>query len=122
MRDKGIGFIPIVNDQSKVVGVLTDRDLALRVVAAWKSPGTTAKEVMSTNVISVDPDADILDAEKAMVSSRKSRVPLVDADGICQGVVSLADVAQYESKRRAGEILKTVTRRETKPEIPLDLM
>ena len=122
MKERAIGFLPIVNEKSRVIGVLTDRDIALRVVAEGKPLTTKVLEVMTQEVVSLLPDADLAAAEKTLAAARKSRLPLLDENRICHGILSLADIAQYESKKRAGEVLRAVTKRETKPEIPLDLM
>jgi len=115
MKDWNIGFLPVVDEERKLVGVLTDRDLAMRVIAAGLPLSTEAREVMTRAVATVSPDSDLVTAEETLAAARKSRVPLVDENGVCHGVISLADVAQAESRRRAGKILQEITRRETTP-------
>jgi CBS domain-containing protein len=122
MKDRQIGFLPIVDMTNRLVGVLTDRDIALRVVAEGQPFTTTARDVMTRDVLSVHPDDELTYAEDKLAAWKKSRVPLVTESGMCVGVISLADISQHESRKRAGEILRAVTRRETKPEVPLDLM
>jgi CBS domain-containing protein len=59
MRDANVGFLPIVDDAEQVVGVLTDRDLVVRVMAEGLSLETRAEEVMTADVISCRPDDDL---------------------------------------------------------------
>ena len=115
MKDWNIGFLPVVDADGRVAGVLTDRDLTLRVLAEGMPAATEARTVMTKDVVSVHPDADFTTAEEALASARKSRVPLVDENGICRGVISLADVAQADSRRRAGRVVQAVTSREATP-------
>ena len=115
MKLHNVGFLPVVDAEKKLVGVLTDRDLALRVVAEGKPPLTEAREVMTYEVIAVPATADFTAAEKAMADARKSRVPLVNDAGICTGVLSLSDIAQTDSRWRAGKVFQEVTRREASP-------
>jgi CBS domain-containing protein len=112
MAESSIGFLPVIDAERRVVGVLTDRDLVLRVLAKQRSSSTTAQEVMSRNVVKCTPDDSLDHAEKLLAESRKSRLVLVDAQGMLAGVISLADIAQLEDAARAGELLKKVTRRE----------
>jgi len=123
MKDWNIGFLPVVDDDGRLLGVLTDRDLTLRVLAEGAPQSTVAGAVMSTDVVSVHPDSDFVTAEETLSSARRSRVPLVDEKGICRGVVSLSDVAQAESRRRAGRVFQAVTRREaTAAHIPWNVV
>lgn len=112
MKAHNIGFLPIVNAERKLVGVLTDRDIAIRVVAEGKPFAIETREVMTREVISVPATADLSLAEKAMTDGKKSRIPLVDEEGACMGVVSLADIAQMDSRWRAGKVFQKVTQRE----------
>lgn len=115
MKDWNVGFLPVVDGDGRIAGVLTDRDLTLRVLAAGAPPTTSAGDIMTKDVVSVHPDSDLTTAEETLAAARKTRVPLVDEKGICRGVISLADVAQTDSKRRAGRVLTAVTSREASP-------
>jgi CBS domain-containing protein len=112
MRDQNIGFVPIVDADDQVVGLVTDRDLVLRVLAAELPGATPVSEVMTRDVRVCHPDERIQMAEKKMAETRKSRLVVVDEGGRCLGVISLSDIAQVESRRRAGGVLQAVTRRE----------
>ena len=113
MRDLNIGFLPVVDDGQQLVGVLTDRDIAVRVVAENHGPDVAVDQVMTEDVITCDPDDDVERAEALMRVNQKSRLVCVDETGHVAGVISLADLAQYEDETRAGEVIADVTARET---------
>ena len=112
MRDKNIGFLPVVDAGEQVVGVVTDRDLALRVLAEDLPAATPVNRIMTRDVRICGPDDDLETAEWKMASTLKSRLVVADEGGRCVGVISLSDVAQAESRDRAGGVLRAVTRRE----------
>jgi len=111
MRDNGVGFVPVVDAERQVVGVVTDRDLALRVVANDLPAETPVGHVMTRDVRICHPDDDLREAAWKMSSARKSRLVVADEQGHCVGVISLSDVAQADS-RRAGAVLRAGTGRE----------
>ena len=111
MRDNGVGFVPVVDAERQVVGVVTDRDLALRVVANDLPAETPVGHVMTRDVRICHPDDDLREAAWKMSSARKSRLVVADEQGHCVGVISLSDVVQADS-RRAGAVLRAVTGRE----------
>jgi CBS domain-containing protein len=115
MADNNIGFMPVVDDGGKVVGTVTDRDLAIRVLAANLTSATQVSEVMTREVVSCDADDDLVDAEKCMADHRKSRMLIVDGDGKPIGVISLSDIAQFEKSARAADTLRKVSERESRP-------
>jgi CBS domain-containing protein len=112
MRDRNIGFLPICDDADELVGVLTDRDITVRVVAEDRPGDLPVEEVMTVDVISCAPGDDLERAEELMRVNQKARLVCVDETGRIAGVISLADIAQYDSERRAGEVVADVTERE----------
>lgn len=114
MRDENIGFLPICDASRKVLGTLTDRDIAIRVVAARRAGSTACADVMTREVVSCHPDDDIRDAEEAMAENHKSRIMCCDDDGRLVGVISLSDIAQHESGRRASTTLREISEREAR--------
>ena len=115
MRDWKIGFLPVVDSRKKLVGILTDRDLAVRGIAENRPAFTEVRVVMTKDPITCRPDDTLRLAEEKIVTARKSRIAIIDEAGHCVGVISLSDVAQAENRRRAGELLQAVTRREADP-------
>ena len=112
MRDRNIGFLPVCDQTGKVVGTLTDRDIAIRVVAGQKPHTTLVQDAMSNEIISCSPDADLKEAERLMTRHQKSRMLCIGDDGRPIGVISLSDIAQQDSTSRASRILKKVSERE----------
>ena len=105
MADANCGEVPIC-EEGKVLGILTDRDIACRTVARGKDPGKTlAREVMTILPILVEETALVADAVKVMKTERVRRLPVVDRRGAIVGVISQVDIAAHSSKRQAGELL-----------------
>ena len=95
MKEENVGIVPVVDDQSsrKLVGVVTDRDLAIRIVAAERDGATRVGEVMSdSRLATCSPDGDIDEAMDTMATEQVRRIPIVDERGALVGIVSQADV------------------------------
>jgi CBS domain-containing protein len=92
MRDQQVGSVVVV-DAHRPVGILTDRDLTVRVLAAGLDPGTTrVSEVMTPSPTTVREDATIVDAVGAMRAGRFRRLPVIRSDGRLVGILTLDDV------------------------------
>jgi CBS domain-containing protein len=92
MRDGDIGDV-VVLDGGEVVGIVTDRDIAIRVVAEGRDPGSTpVSEACTTGVETIEPDASVDDALRAMRDKDIRRLPVVDG-GRPVGILSLGDLA-----------------------------
>lgn len=115
MRDEQLGFVPVLNEQLEVVGVVTDRDLAVRVVAQKLECTTPVREVMSKGpFLECQPEDDLHELELLMARKKKGRALVRASDGSLLGVISLSDIAQCErSAARTGRLLKDLTRRES---------
>lgn len=112
MVDKDCGEIPVVeNKESRIpVGVVTDRDIVCRTVAKDKNPlELTAADCMSTSIVTVTPDTPVEECCRIMEGKQIRRVPVVDANGACCGIVSLADLAREAKSGVAGEVVKEVS-------------
>ena len=108
MRDEDVGLAPVV-EGDRLVGTLTDRDIAVRVVAEGRDPETTTvREVASKDVVTVDPEQGLGEALQLMAQHQVRRLPVVEEDGRLVGVVAQADVAEHadpsETGRMVGEI------------------
>jgi CBS domain-containing protein len=112
MANNGIGFLPVVDENLRVLGVVTDRDLVVRALARRQPESTPIEKVMSRDVVGCAPDDSLARAERLLAESRKSRIVIADEWGRLVGILSLADVAQVEDSTRAGDLLKKITRRE----------
>jgi CBS domain-containing protein len=112
MKEHNIGFLPVIDGGDRVTGIVTDRDLALRVVADGLAADTPVCAIMTRDVRVCHPWDSLRDAERRMAEVRKSRLVVVDEDGCCAGVLSLSDIAQVDSRPVAGHVLYEITRRE----------
>jgi CBS domain-containing protein len=106
------GEIPIVEnkDLKKVVGVVTDRDIVCRTVAEGKNPLTLkAGDAMSTPAVTVNERTGDDEVRRVMETHQIRRVPVVDQNGACCGIVSLADIALRESRKDTGDLVREVS-------------
>ncbi|WP_233261603.1 CBS domain-containing protein [Vitiosangium sp. GDMCC 1.1324] len=118
MRDKGVGFLPVVDDQGKPVGTLTDRDITVRVSSQDHRPSNVSvREAMSPGAVTCRRWDDIHIAENLMARNQKSRIICVDESGVLIGVISLSDIAKMEEGPRAAEVLREVAQREAHPTV-----
>lgn len=111
MREHDCGLIPVVDEQHKPLGVVTDRDIATRAVAEGKDPAScSAGDYMSAPVKSVPMDSTLADCCEAMEAGQVRRMPVVDAQGRLCGIVSQADVALSGHDAETVEVVKEVSR------------
>ena len=110
MIDNDCGEIPVVDGQGMPVGVVTDRDITVRIVAEGRDTmNASAADAMSAPVKTLREDASLKDATALMESAKIRRVPVVGADGKLSGIVSLADIALSGKDRQTAEVVKEVS-------------
>jgi CBS domain-containing protein len=113
MRDHMLGCVPVCDDEGRVIGVVTDRDLVLRVLAERRDPDDTrVRDVMSTGVVACRPHDPVSLAEHLMAQHQKSRIVITTEDDVLVGIVSLTDIAQHEEPLRTARVLRDVTARQ----------
>jgi CBS domain-containing protein len=118
MRDRGVGFLPVVDEQHRPVGTLTDRDIAVRSVAQDQRPShVRVHEVMSTFPVTCWLFDELDAAERLMEKAQKSRIMCVDKDGILVGVISLSDILEAGQGEHEEQLLRQVAHREAHPTI-----
>lgn len=109
MRDEDVGLAPIVEDD-KLIGMLTDRDIAIRVVAEGRDPDeVTVGEVASRQVVTVDPQQDLDEALRIMAKHQVRRLPVVEEDGRLVGIVAQADVAREGNDKQTGALVEEIS-------------
>ena len=113
MKNENIGPIPVIeNEQTKkLVGIVTDRDLALKVVADERDPKSTkVEEVMTRKVVTCRPDDDLQKALDAMSEHQLRRIPVVDDDNKLVGIIAQADVAtRVNQPQKTAEMVKEIS-------------
>jgi CBS domain-containing protein len=109
MRDEDVGLAPIV-EGDKLIGMLTDRDIAIRVVAEGRNPDqVTVAEVSSQQVVTIDPQQDLDEALRIMAKHQVRRLPVVEEDGRLVGVVAQADIAREGDDSQTGELVQEIS-------------
>jgi CBS domain-containing protein len=109
MRDEDVGLAPIV-EGDRLVGTLTDRDIATRVVAEGRDPeSTTVREVASSDVVTVSPKQGLDDALQLMAKHQVRRLPVVEEDGRLVGVVAQADIAEHAEPSETGRMVEDIS-------------
>jgi signal-transduction protein with cAMP-binding, CBS, and nucleotidyltransferase domain len=109
MTDEGVGSVVVVDAANVPYGIVTDRDLAVYVCATEATPDeTTARNVMATGVFTLDASMGVFEAMQAMADQPVRRAPIVDADGVLCGIVTLDDflVLLAEEFGRLAEIVR----------------
>ena len=108
MRQEDCGSLPVVKDAT-LVGIVTDRDIAVRSVAAGADPKRQhVSEIMSADPITVAPDSDADDAARIMAEHQVRRLPVVE-DGHLLGIVVTAQLARRESAGKMGTTIKEIS-------------
>jgi CBS domain-containing protein len=113
MKESDVGSIPVVEDRTDMhlIGIVTDRDLTLRVLAEGLDAGSTnVVDVVSRNVVTVGPDDDIDRAIDAMGEHQVRRIPVVGADNRLVGIIAQADIAaRMEAPERTAEVVEEIS-------------
>lgn len=109
LKSRDIGSVPVVEGR-KVVGVITDRDIAIRAVAEGRDPASTrTSEAMSKEVVAVRDSDDLQEAERIMHDQQIRRLPVVNEQGELVGYLAMAKVARNESSAQAGKVIQGVS-------------
>lgn len=114
MRDANVGFLPVCDEELRVLGTITDRDIVIRQVAGERPLQTPVEDLMTRDVVACRPSDDVRKAEKLMAEYQKSRMMCVDETGKLVGVLSLSDIAQVEDGARTADTMKKITGREAR--------
>ena len=114
MKVGDIGSLPVCESREsrKLAGIVTDRDLVLKVVADGRDPNSVyARDVMTRNPLTCHPNDDLEIAVHSMQSEQVRRIPIVDDEGNLVGIISQADIALRGSRpARTGELVEDISR------------
>jgi CBS domain-containing protein len=114
MRREHVGPVPVISDEQtrELIGIVTDRDLAIKVVAESRdSNKTTVGEVMTNTIVACREDDDMSSAIAAMEEHQIRRIPVIDQSGRIVGIISQADVAtRVHEPKRTAEMVEEISR------------
>lgn len=108
MAQNDCGCLPVVDSDDRVVGVVTDRDIACRCVGEGKDPSTPVSEVMTSEARCCGPEDDAQEAMRVMTEGQVRRVPVVDEAGCCVGMVAQADIARQLNDQVGDQVADVV--------------
>lgn len=110
MKQVDAGVVPVTED-GRLTGMITDRDIAIRVVAEGRDPGSTrVGEVASRNLVTVDPQQELDEALRLMAQHKVRRLPVVEEDGRLVGVLAQADVAREGDDTQTGQVVEEISK------------
>ncbi len=112
MAEHSVGIVPVVEDNGRLAGVVTDRDIAVRAVAQGRAAESTVAAIMTRDVVTCRQDDSLHHVEERLTQARKSRIVVIDSWNNPVGIVSLSDIGRVEDAARAGEVFKAVVTRE----------
>ena len=105
MKSEDVGAIPVLDDDDKLAGIITDRDIVVRAIAEGEDPTEcTAEDIISEQLHTSEPDADLQEAIELMSRNQIRRLPVVEEDQVI-GIISLGDVSVKGQNEDAGEVL-----------------
>jgi CBS domain-containing protein len=111
MGEEDVGSLPIVDEATRLVGIITDRDIAIRGVGRGvDTDKTSVAEIASQEVYAVTPDDDLDDALQTMAQAQVRRVPVVVRENELVGIVSQADVARVGKDKTTGDVVEAISR------------
>lgn len=110
MVEHDCGEIPVLDGERKPVGVITDRDIVCRAVAAGVSSDEPVRNIMSRPVVTTMAETELSACCDAMEQNMIRRMPVVDNMGECCGMIAQADIAQAAPQRLAGHLVRDISR------------
>ena len=110
MKSEDVGSLPILEGE-RLVGMVTDRDIVLRVVAEGKDvQSSTVGEIASRDLVTVDPQQDLDEALRLMAQHQVRRLPVVEEDGRLVGILAQADVATSGQDAKTGQLVEEISK------------
>ncbi len=110
MKQLNVGVIPVCDQDRRLLGVITDRDIVTRVVAEGRSLDQPLRDCLTPNPTTGRKDWDLKDAIKMMESKQIRRLPIVEQDNRLIGIVSLGDITEGVNDKTAGQALEDISR------------
>jgi CBS domain-containing protein len=110
MRDTDVGIVPVVEDSGsmRLAGVVTDRDIAVRIVAEGRDGNVNVREIMSSGLTTVGPDDDLDRVTDLMKNEQVRRIPVCEGERLV-GIIAQADVARETSDKKTGDVVERIS-------------
>ena len=109
MQEGDVGAVPVVDD-GKLTGIVTDRDIVIRIIAEGKGADTSVSEAMSTELFTVTPNDFVFEAIRLMGDKQVRRIPVIGNNGELAGIIAMADIAlEMEDEREIAETLEEIS-------------
>ena len=110
MLEEDVGEIPVVDESRQVLGVITDRDIVVRCVAAGINPqDASVDSCMTAPALTITDTATLEDCAELMAGQQIRRVPVVDADGVICGIVAQADLEGTDARSLKARVAERVS-------------
>ena len=110
MADEDCGAVPVVDGEGRPVGVVTDRDITIRLVAQGQNPvEKTVADAMTDGAVTVSPSTDVDEAATTMKDRQVRRLVVVDDSGAVVGVFAQADLARTGADRQTGDVVEEIS-------------
>ena len=109
MAEHSVGALPVCSDDDRLLGMITDRDIVVRCVAAGDTPrDILVRDCMTAPALWLDRDASLEEVANLMIAQRVRRVPITDGDNVLCGIVSLADMEHSNARQLRDSISRSV--------------
>jgi len=108
MQSEDVGSVLIV-EGDRLIAIVTDRDIAVRVVAEGKAPETTVGEIASQDLVTIDPEQSLDEAARLMGEHQLRRLPVCEEDGKLVGILAQADIAQSGHDSLTGDTVQRIS-------------
>ena len=109
MKTEDVGSLPVL-EGDRLVGMVTDRDIVIRVVAEGNDArSATVGEIASRDLVTIDPQQDLDEALRLMSQHQVRRLPVVEEDGKLVGILAQADVAQKAPDAKTGQLVQDIS-------------
>src|SRR5213592_1019757 len=109
MDEEDIGSLPVVEEGARLVGIVTDRDVAVRVVGRGLDPDATrVSEVASMDLVALTPEHDLDEALQLMAHEQVRRLPIVVRENELVGMLAQADIARASKEKSTGEVIEAI--------------
>lgn len=112
MKEEDVGALPVVQEDGTLLGIVTDRDITVRAVAAGLDIARTqiAEIYTAEDLVTVTPETGLHKAESVMAEHQVRRLPIVDQGSKLVGMISLADISREHSEQHGGSVLQDVVK------------